>query len=311
MIAYPSVYCILLQWRSCDDTLECLASLQATSYPNLRIVVVDNGTPEHCRRALRTRFPAVDLLLNERNLGFSGGNNRGIAYALAQGAEYVLILNNDTVVAPDFLEPLVARLSADRHIGMVGPKIYQYGTENQLWFAGTTCDWLLGRPLRLRHRGFGQIDRGQYDREQYGDFLSGCAMLLRREVFERVGMFDRAYFAYFEDVDLCLRVRREGYRILYVPAACVYHKAARSSTGRRNFAPLSVYFTTRNTALLMQRRGHPVGWPLFLAGFGLRLLWRRLRYLRQARPRAGEAMLLGLVDFLRGRLGAGSMDRFV
>lgn len=306
----PLVYCILLQWRSCDDTLECLESLQAASYPNLRIVVVDNGTPESCRRELRTRFPAVELLLNDDNLGFSGGNNRGIAYALAQGADYVLVLNNDTVVAPDFLEPLVARLSADRRIGMVGPKIYQQGAAGQLWFAGTTRDWLLGRPLRLRHRGFGRIDRGQYDREQYGDFLSGCAMLLRREVFERVGMFDPAFFAYFEDVDLCLRVRREGYRILYVPAARVYHKAARSSTGRRNFAPLSVYFSTRNTPLLMQRRGCRWGWPIFLIGFGLRLLWRRLRYARQGLPRAGEAMRLGLVDFLRGRLGAGSMDRF-
>ncbi len=307
----PLVYCILLQWRSCDDTLECLASLQVASYPNLRIVVVDNGTPEPCRRELRTRFPAIELLLNEHNLGFSGGNNRGIAHALASGADYVLILNNDTIVAPDFLEPLVARLSADRRIGMAGPKIYQYGVAGQLWFAGTTRDWLLGRPLRLRHRGFGAIDRGQYDQEQYGDFLSGCAMLLRREVFERVGMFDPAYFAYFEDVDLCLRTRRAGYRILYVPAARVYHKAARSSTGRRNFSPLSVYFTTRNTPLLMQRRGYLAGWPLFLAGFGLRLLWRWLRYVRQGQPRATEAMLLGLVDFLRGRLGAGSMDRFV
>ncbi|MCU0494224.1 MAG: glycosyltransferase family 2 protein, partial [Chloroflexaceae bacterium] len=256
--AYPIVYTVLVQWRTCNDTLACLESLVGTGYPNLRVVLVDNGTPPECQQAIAARFPEVEIINNRRNLGFAAANNIGIRHALAHGADFVLILNNDTTVHPHMVQALLAALQADETLGMVGPKILTTEPPNQLWYAGAKRTWLYGRPLLLDHRGFGDTDHGQYDQPQAVDFLSGCAMLVRRDVFEHVGLFDERYFAYFEDADLCLRARRAGFGLHYLPEARLWHHAASSSTGPENYRAYGVYFATRNPLLLMRTHGQPL-----------------------------------------------------
>lgn len=307
----PLVYAILVQWRSCDDTFACLESLYSTSYPALQVVLVDNGTPPMCRQTLRERFPHVTLITNQRNRGFAAANNQGIALALRQGADYVLVLNNDTLVDPHFLVELLAVINADPAIGMVGPKIVLHDEPQRLWFAGTKLSWLYGRPLAIDHRGFHALDHGQYDRTEPVGFLSGCAMLIRRALLEQIGTFDEAYFAYFEDVDLCLRAQRAGFQLLYVPAARIRHKAASSTTERRNYTPYGVYFATRNALLLMHKHGYRAGWLIFIPFFALKLLRRWVMYTAQRQPQAGRAMLWGIADFLAGYLGVGRMERFI
>ena len=153
-----TVFAVILNWNNLPDTTECLESLRRLDTPLDEIIVVDNASTEASARYLREMFPEVTILENQRNLGFAGGNNVGIRYALERGAERVLLLNNDTVVSPSFLQELTRAMDRDSFVGIAGPKIYFYSDPKRLWFVGPKRSWLFGRPLPLGHRAFGQPD---------------------------------------------------------------------------------------------------------------------------------------------------------
>jgi hypothetical protein len=205
---------------------------------------VDNGSTDGSRQAIRAAFPAVEMIANEDNLGFARGSNMGIEHALQQGADYVLLLNNDTLADARLLSELVAVGESDPQIGMLVPKIYYHGGKRcpepaeggRLWSAGARWRRF---PPRVTIIGFGQKDGAAYSVQREVDFATGCAMLVKREVFERVGLFDPAFFMYHEDYDFSARVRRGGYRIVYVPQAVVWHKVS-ASTGEES--PLKWYY---------------------------------------------------------------------
>jgi GT2 family glycosyltransferase len=231
-VSLPTVHIIIVNWNGKALTLECLSSLARATYPNMRVVVVDNASTDGSAAAIRERFPDAIVLEQHTNLRFAGGTNAGIHYALAHGAEMLCLLNNDTTVHPEFLTHLVARIQSAADIGLVAPKIYYHDEPDRIWFAGGEISMWTGT---MRHIGIRERDRGQYDEVRDIDYATGCCMLVRRNVVEQVGLLDERYFMYTEDADWCMRIRKAGYRIVYEPKAHLWHKLSVSTGGHLSF----------------------------------------------------------------------------
>jgi GT2 family glycosyltransferase len=252
------VYAVILNWNRRDDTLACLASLLAMEPPVFKAILVDNGSSDGTPGAVAERFPQVNVIVNDKNLGFAGGMNTGIEAALQAGAAWVLILNNDTLLAPDMLGALLGVARQDPAIGIVAPKIYYAQPVDRIWYAGAMRRrWYPG----FAFPGYGQKDHPRYDRRRDVDYATGCGMLVRAAVLRRVGLFDQAtFFMYHEDLDLSERVQRAGYRIVYAPRARMWHKESAST------APLSPekwYYLARYVVPFFQRYYR---WPRLAAG---------------------------------------------
>jgi len=228
-VQFPLVCAVVLGWKRQADTLECVHSLAQSDYPNLRVVLVDNASRDGTPQRVQACYPAVHLIVNSDNLGFAAGNNVGIEYALRQGAEYVFLLNNDSVVAADAVTALVKVGQTDPRIGVLTPRIYFYHHREKIWSAGARKAKLVPGLARI---GFGKHDGPEYGELREVDYTTGCAILVKSEVFRQVGLFDPAYFMYFEDCDLSLRVRHCGYRIVYAPTAIVWHKDPLTTANR-------------------------------------------------------------------------------
>ncbi|MBU1298073.1 MAG: glycosyltransferase family 2 protein [Bacteroidetes bacterium] len=224
----PLVYIIVLSWNGKADTLECLSSLKELVYPNYRVLVVDNASSDGSAEEVKSQFPDVELIVNKENLRFAGGNNVGIEYAVSKNADYILLINNDTIVDNNFLSELVRTAESDNEIGMVGPKIYYYSEPNRIWYAGGKIELWKGW---LSHIGVRELDNGQYNQTKETDFISGCCLLVKSEVIKKVGLLDTAYYIYGEDVDWCVRASRAGYRLMYEPKAIIWHKLSVSTGG--------------------------------------------------------------------------------
>lgn len=224
----PSVAIIVLNWNNWADLEPCLASLARLEYPSATTVVVDNGSRDGSAQQVAEAFPEVKLIALEENLGFAGGNNVGVRWAMEEGFAHVWLLNNDTEVAPDALEPLVAMMEADPIVGMCGSKIYYHSQPNQIWFAGGMIDLDYGR---VWHLGLREEDRGQWDDPADVDYVTGCSLLARISALEGVGLLDEEFHAYGEDCDWCRRTREAGWRLVYVPGSRVWHKISAASGG--------------------------------------------------------------------------------
>lgn len=235
---------IILNFNGKKDTLDCLKTIENLQFANckLQIIVVDNASTNGSVKAIREKFSQVKLIQNKENLGFAEGNNVGIRYALKNKVDYCLILNNDTLVDKDLLLQLISCINAgkaNKKIGIVAPKIYfapgyefhrdRYQESERgkvIWYAGGKIDW---DNVLICHRGVDEVDKGQYDKKRETDFATGCCMLVKRKVFEKIGLFDKKYFLYWEDVDFCLRAEKAGFKIYFAPQAIIWHKNAGSS----------------------------------------------------------------------------------
>lgn len=298
------VFVIILNWNGRKDTLECLFSLKRMKLLRdleVTYVVVDNGSSDGSVKSIKTKFKDVIVLQNRENLGFVGGNNVGLRYALEKNADWVLILNNDTQVDSRLIDRLLGEALEGKEIGIVVPKIYfapgfefhkhRYkSTEigRVFWYAGGKIDW---SNVFGVNRGVDEVDSEQYEKSEEVEFASGACMLLKRTMLEKVGLFDERYFMYFEDVDLSVRAKRRGWKIMYEPKAIVWHKVARSSAIGGN---LNDYFITRNRLLF------GMCWAPTRAKFAL--LRESIRTLTGGR----EWQKRGIKDFLFGRFGKGS-----
>jgi GT2 family glycosyltransferase len=297
----PKVFAIMLALNQREQTVVALQSLLASEYPELHILVVDNGSTDDTVEYLSATYPEVTLIVNDRNLGFAEGCNVGMRQALAHGAEYVFLMNNDLIIGRDSLKVLVDAAEADSTIGIVGPKIYYWGTSTILQSAGGTINW---PRVRAELVGDGEEDLGQYDTVQESDFVSGSALLVKKAVLERVGFLDPLFFLYYEEVDWCLRARRAGFRVVCIPQALAWHKDRGSSV---NDPYLINYFVTRNRLLLGSRYAN---WSekIFLGLDSLLTLLKAVRHLVWWHGCRGwsRAVLLGMMDFCLGRFGTGS-----
>ncbi len=289
----PIVYVVTLNWNRPDDTLACLASLRGQQGAfDLRLIVVDNGSTDDSVERIHAAFSAADLLEAGRNLGFGGGMNLGINYALERGAEYILLLNNDTLADSGLVEQLLCHVAPG--VGMIAPAIFYAKAPKRIWSVGGGFSTVLleatgnhgrGRPLPTE-----SMERG---------FLAACALLVPRQVFERVGLFDERFFMYYEDLDFCLRVRQAGYRLLIAPQARLWHKVAVSSGGESS--PAERYRMALSSVLYFRK--HARGWrcgaiALFRFGSALKTT---LRLLLRGEWAAACAYWRGLRDGLSAR----------
>jgi GT2 family glycosyltransferase len=191
------------------------------TYPNLEIIISDNGSTDGTIEFVKENYSTVVLLENNRNLFWAGGNNVGIQRAMDDRADYIILLNNDVVVDPGFIGELVKVGETDPRIGMLGPKIYYHGDDKELWYAGGRV--FLWRGI-AKHVGIREIDRGQYDNVVATDYVTGCALMVKREVVEKIGLVDPVYIAYGEDMDWSHRARMAGFELRFVPTAVLWHK---------------------------------------------------------------------------------------
>ncbi|MBU0650989.1 glycosyltransferase family 2 protein, partial [bacterium] len=195
-----SIYIIILNWNGGQDTLECLASLQNIDYDNYKIVLVDNGSTDGIVDIVKQKYPDIEVISNSGNFGFVEGNNIGIRYALKRKADYIFLLNNDTVVDKDVLKEMMKVIKSDETIGAVCPKILNYYSKEVIESAGGSFSINFSKNIAV---GYGQRDIGQFDYDREVDFISGCAFFAKAEIFNQAGFFDKIYFAYYEDMDLC------------------------------------------------------------------------------------------------------------
>ncbi len=292
---------VTVNYNTKKQTIEFLNSIKKINTPNIELkkIVVDNGSVDI--------FPSSQkgdaiLLRSEDNLGFTGGYNLGIKKALEDCADYVLVINNDTAVDRNFLVNLLKGFDKEKDTGLVVPKIYfaeghefhksRYKKSDSgkvLWYAGGHVDW---DNIKAIHRGLDEVDRGQFDRMQKITFATGCAVLVKKEVFEKIGFFDDDYFLYYEDLDFSFRAKRAGFEIVYAPGAIVYHFNA-SSTGGSG-SGLHDYFLTRNQMLLGIKYA-PLRSKLALVRQGLKLLLNGRKYQKK-----------GIKDYYLKKFGKGS-----
>jgi len=300
---HPTVAIVILTWNQRDLTLDCLASLAELDYPagRLQIIVVDNGSVDGTAQAIREHYPSVTVLENGENLGFAEGNNVGMRYALEGDAEYIMLLNNDTAVHPSMLNELLVVIEPDPTVGIVGPKMLYFDHPQVIWCAGNQIDWRAGETIRLQAE---QSDNSLGEQLREVDFITACAICLRRQVIEQIGLLDPRFFIYYEETDWCMRAQAAGWRILYVPRARLWHKV---SAAMGPTSPATDYYMNRNVLLFLAKnqRGLPRWRSLVLAA--ARNLLAIAAY--TAKPHGGQrqpnrnARLLALRDAVLGRWG--------
>lgn len=241
---------ILLNYCGTEDTLNCIKSLEQIDYNNYEILVVDNASPDNSYKTLKEELKDTPhiLLKSPCNDGFAKGNNIGIEYAMKKGTDYILLLNNDTLVDKDFLKELVKCYENHTNPGIVGSKILYEGKRDHIWYGGGDIDF---KKFYGYHLGEGHKDEGQYNKERPINFITGCVMLIGKEVIDKIGGLPEEYFMYFEDVDYCIKAKEAGYELYYCPKSIVYHKVSASSGGEES--TFGIKWGTRNRIIFMNK----------------------------------------------------------
>ena len=271
MPCYPYVQVVILSYNRCEDTLGALDSLSSMTYPNYELVVVDNHSTDRTIEAVQEKYPDVVLLIQSANKGFAAGANAGLQRAIERKADFALIINNDVLVMPSMLTSLIESLTPD--VGAVAPMIYYRDDPKRIWSAG-----FLRHPILLEPRSSarGQVDRGQWTTPFDVDYLLGCALLLRVPMLREVGLFDERYFFYYEDLDLSLRIQQQGYRLITVPHAKMWHKVASSAL---QGSPFRAYHLARSSAIFFRTHARGLQRPavlLFRLGSAVKSSWKFL-----------------------------------
>lgn len=274
----PSLFAVVVNWNLKQDTINCVESCVGAGKVLKQIIVVDNGSTDGSVSALRARFgPSLTLIECQENLGFARGNNLGIQYALDHGANWVLLLNNDAYVAPTFLSEMENSVKRDEGLSIIAPVILYHDFPERIWYFG---DRLIPGLLATYSLYRGQFYHAQFPPLVSVDFVNGCGMLVKSEVFKRIGFFDTAYFMYGEEVDFCWRARTMGFRLAVATQAKMWHKISASSNRDR---PASRYLRIRNQIRFYRTYSRGFQLPLMFAFTCLRALYIALGDLTHGR----------------------------
>lgn len=301
----PLVYVIILNWNNAPDTIECLQSLQTSNYQPAIPLIVDNGSTNGSVEEIRENFPSIDIIELEENLGYAAGNNVGIKHAMGDGADYVLILNNDTLVSPDMLGELIQFAQSKPNAGIVGPRMFYANQEDTIFAEGSFIDWGKGETYNRGMFQNASIERETSTPERV-DFIAGCCVLVSRKFLDEVGGFDPIYFLNFEDVDWGIKAWRLGYEVWYTPDAIMWHKVS-GTLGQSS--PKNTYYMTRNSLLFFWRnsplhlRFVAVG-TIFLRTLRRIAAWSiKPQYQNERYRKLRSANLNALRDFVIGNFG--------
>lgn len=245
---------ITVNFNQAEVTEKLIESLRDCTYNYFEIIVVDNASAEDCSY-LKTKYPEIKLIKSNRNLGFAGGNNLGLKFAKGN---YILFINNDVEVHPNFLEPLIHQLSLDEKAIAVSPKINYFYQQDTIQYAGAQA--VNPYTLKNKHRGTGEKDLGQYNKTEVTDYAHGACMLVPRSTISKIGLMHEEYFLYYEEQDWCQRMNHSGGNIYYVYDSIVYHKES-ISTGKNS--PLKTYYLNRNRILFARKNFK--GLPFFVS----------------------------------------------
>lgn len=297
MASPANVISIILNTNRRDDTLQCLESLQGNTYGSHRAIVLDNASTDGSVEAIHQAFSEVEVIRLTSNLGYAGNNNAGIRQALNENPEWILVLNEDTVLDPECLSHMVAAGDGDPRIGIVGPMVYHFDNPTVIQSAGG----MLSRYWEARHISENEPDRGLFSKPRDVDWISGCCIMLRSEMIEQIGLIDERYFYYWEETELCIRARKHGWRIVHAPHARIRHKGVQVDYRP---PPSVTYYATRNRLLTLSKHQAPlivrlIAWLRLirtLLSWTIRPKWKSMRLHR-------DAMLRGMMDFLFRRWG--------
>jgi len=299
----PRVAVVVLNWNGLPDTVRCLASLKELTYPNLQIVVVDNGSTDGSADRLAEIHPECHLIRNDRNLGYAEGNNAGIRFALSARADYVLVLNNDTRIDPEAVTFLVRAAQSDPSIGIASPRILLWDESERIWFDGARIDPVTIEP---GHEGLMATEKARPAESFDTGYASGCAMMARSDLLRGIGLLDPDYYLVFEEADLSARAWDAGYRVIVVPQARVWHRVSVSFGGEES--PVYLYYYHRNNLLYVLKRLR--GWRrlsglIHVVGRQLHYVWHLYRTRRPGARLRRRVMGRALGDFLLRRWGEG------
>ncbi len=297
----PKIFIAVLHWNNAKDTIECISSLRLLRYPNFAVVIVDNGSTDGSLKILQTQFPECHFLLNQTNLGFAEGNNVALRYSLAQGASFVLLLNNDTTADPFLLDAFMEAASHCPAAAVFGAKIYFYDEPTTLWYAGGG----VSKQGRCFHVGCGASDLDKlYETITPTSYACGCALLIRTNILEKVGYMNPDFFLLWEEIDWCFRIKKAGYECLFVPKAKVWHKISSSFEGG-NRGPLWQYYYWRNRLLFIRAHHKTTGRiPFFLLFREMtQIFFLSLSPKNTSSRKKQRAALCGIIDFFMKNYG--------
>ena len=288
---------VILNTNRRDDTLACLESLRSNTMSGHRAIVLDNASSDGSVEAIRAAFPEVEVVELTANLGYAGNNNVGIRRAMEEHSDWILLLNEDTILSPECLERMIDAGDNDPHIGIVGPMVYHFDSPDVIQSAGGKLD----RYWQASHIAQNALDKGLLVQPRDVDWISGCCIMIRRQVVEQVGLIDERYFYYWEETEFCIRARKNQWRIVHVPQARLWHKGVQINYKP---GPAVTYYATRNRLLTLYKHRAPllarlVAWAQVirtLVSWTTRPKWRHMR-------RHRDALWRGAVDFMRRRWG--------
>lgn len=270
----PKVSIIILNWNQKEMTLKCLKSLKKIIYSPFEIIIIDNGSTDDSVSAIKNEFPDIQIIENKKNLGVAGGRNVGIEYVQKKGTDYMLFLDNDTTVHQNFITEIVKVGEGDKSIGILTGKIYFSSHPDKIWCAGGSLSLYRCHFALI---GYDKIDRGQYDKIKEVDHVTGCCFMIRKEVVDKIGIFDQSFVPYFsEDTDFCLRAKEKGYKIMYVPKSKIWHHIVKKTSVSEQYW----YLKGRNLMLFMRKHARIHHWIVFFFFFifsSLRLLYKETR----------------------------------
>jgi GT2 family glycosyltransferase len=300
----PLVYIIILNWNGFKYTSELLESLFHISHSMYKIIIIDNNSRnDEAEKIENLCRGKAHLIKCKENLGFAGGNNVGIKYSLEEKADYILLINNDTIVNPDFLEILVSKYESEKQAGIVAPRINYYDEPQKIWTDG-------GKISQIRGSGFAYSDKMETEvnsSDKEVSFVSGCCMLIKREVLLNVGLFDENFFLYNEDTDFCKRILNAGYKIFVTPRSKIFHKV--NSSTKEKFSLLPLFYTTRNR-LYFAKKHFPEKWFFTVMYIVITMFFKCAMWLLIGKHKNIVEVKNAIRDFYSGRMGKTDHTRF-
>lgn len=291
---------ILVNYNGERYNVACIESiLKNQGEYEVDIIVVDNASTDQSLSILQETYlqEQVEVICLSDNIGFAGANNVGIRRAEEIGADYVLLLNNDTEIASDMIQQLIT-CAGHYPDSVIAPKIYYSDDRNRIWAAGGSVSPII---KKVSHDGLNQIDRGQFNEEKEIEFATGCCLFIPMAVIERTGVLDERFFLYYEDTEYSFRLQKQGVHIYYCPKAYMYHKVGASSKGADS--PLCVYYISRNWLICAHQYLKGLRYIIFLAYYGVNRVVCGLVWLVGGKLDLVKALWIGVKDYRAGVTG--------